>query len=108
MQRNGMDGRRGTNRGAEKDAAQPLGGQPRDGDEDDLQQPETVPSFLTAREFAARDEKPRGDDDEHEDAKPAGERHAAASFEGDKGEPTISDEAPPRGKRGLPGGKARK
>ena len=41
---------------AERDAAQPMAGQPRsDDDEDDLQQPDDVPSFLTARELQARD-----------------------------------------------------
>ena len=48
QQRSSTDRRRG----AEREAAQPLGGQPRSeaGDED-LQEPEFVPSFLSAREF---------------------------------------------------------
>ena len=32
----------------------PMAGQPREEDEDDLQKPEDVPSFLTARELEAR------------------------------------------------------
>ena len=37
-------------RGAEREAAQPLGGQAR-GEGEELEQPEFVPSFLSAREF---------------------------------------------------------
>jgi hypothetical protein len=41
--------------GAERDAAQPIAGQPRnDDDSDELEQPEEKPSFLTARELQAR------------------------------------------------------
>jgi hypothetical protein len=59
---------------AERDAAQPMAGQPRsDDDEDSLQQPDDVPSFLTARELQARDPEKadgRGDtaDDDDEPA----------------------------------------
>ena len=70
-------------------------------DEDALQKPEEVPSFLTARELQARDPA-RIDDRDRE----AGERHASASFEGSDGEPPISDEDPPRGERGLPPGRS--
>jgi hypothetical protein len=77
--------------GAERDAAQQTAGQPRKaGDEEHLQRPDDVPS-RTDREMKKRD--------------PAADRHANASFEGSKGEPTISDEQPPRGDRGRsPGG----
>jgi hypothetical protein len=75
-------------RGAERDAAQQAAGQPRKaGDEDHLQRPESVPS-RTEREMKNRD--------------PSADRHANASFGGSKGEPTISDEQPPRGNRGAP------
>ncbi|HYC37257.1 MAG TPA: hypothetical protein VEC19_12595 [Usitatibacter sp.] len=93
MQRNEMNPRRD----AERDAAQPIAGQPRTDDEqEELQDPATVPSKLTAREFQLG--KPgkasQGSDD--------GERHASASFTGAKGEPVIDDDEPPRGERGLP------
>jgi hypothetical protein len=56
MQRNETERRREPRREAERDAAQPLGGQPRSGgDEDHLQEPDQVPSFLTARELQARE-----------------------------------------------------
>ena len=72
--------------GAERDAAQQAAGQPRRASDDGhLQRPESVPS-RTIREMKNRD--------------PATDRHANASFQGSKGEPTISDENPPRGDRG--------
>lgn len=91
-------------RNAERDASQPMGGQPRtDDDEDALENPGNVPSFLTARELQARDPaRKSGNDDE------GGDRHGAAAFSGtdadgeDEGEPAITDEEPPRGERGLP------
>jgi len=56
MQRNQNPGQN-PRRNAERDATQPIAGQPRDHEEDDeaLQDPETVPSFLTARELQARE-----------------------------------------------------
>ena len=99
MQRNRMDDRQPRRQGAEKDATQPMAGQPRDADdEEELEQPENVPSPLTAREFQAR--SPRGDADGEKDT---GERHASASFAGSKGEPAITEDEPPRGNRGSPG-----
>ena len=59
---------------------QPITGQPHDHeDDDDLQDQETVPSFLTARELQARepakatprDGADEGEDDESEDELPA-------------------------------------
>ena len=95
MQRNPIEGDRNPRKTGERDASQAIGGQPRTDDEDDeLQQPENVPSFLTARELRAK--APRGDD--REDT--GGDRHAAASFSGSKGEPQTSDDEPPRGDRG--------
>lgn len=53
MQRRDMEERR---KGAERDAAQPIAGQPRgDHEEDPLEEPERVPSFLSARELQASD-----------------------------------------------------
>jgi hypothetical protein len=56
MQRNESERRRDPRKTAERDASQPMGGQPRpdDGDEP-LEKPENVPSFLTARELQARE-----------------------------------------------------
>lgn len=55
MQRNPSEPRRDPRHGAERDGAQPMGGQPRaEDDEDALEEPERVPSFLTARELQAR------------------------------------------------------
>ena len=55
MQRNQNPGQN-PRRNAERDAAQPIAGQPRTDEEDDaLENPETVPSFLTARELQARE-----------------------------------------------------
>jgi len=83
---------------AERNAAQPLGGQPRADDEDDpLQEPDRVPSFLTARELQAKDPA-KGE--ARNDA--GGDRHAAASFTGERDEPPITDAKPARGNRGLP------
>ena len=52
-----------------------------------LKKPDQVPS-RTDKEMKKRD--------------PEADRHANASFRGSKGEPTISDAEPARGKRGLP------
>ena len=71
MQRNPSE--RGAERriNADRDASQPIDGQPRaDDDESDneLQKPDDVPSFLTARELQARDPaKPSRDGDATED-----------------------------------------
>ena len=55
MQRNQNPGQN-PRHNAERDAAQPIAGQPRtDEDDDELQDPEQVPSFLTARELQAKD-----------------------------------------------------
>jgi hypothetical protein len=75
MPRNQEQPRRKPRHDAERDAAQAIAGQPRDGDDDELQQPENVPSFLTARELQARDPAKANaapaddgaDDDEDED-----------------------------------------
>lgn len=98
MQRNGTQGDRDRRGTAERGATQPMAGQPRaESDDDELQEPGTVPSFLTARELQARDPgKPPEDDDE------AGERHASAPFTGSRGEPTIDDDEPPRDDQGEP------
>jgi hypothetical protein len=102
MQRRDMEERR---KGAERDAAQPIAGQPRHGGEEDpLEQPERVPSFLSARELQARN--PAKNDTKVDPD--AGERHASASFRGEEGEPTVSDDDPPRGARGLPEGRTLK
>ena len=97
MQRNQNPGQ-SPRRNAERDAAQPIAGQPRTDEEDEaLEDPERVPSFLTARELQARDPAkagPAGDE--------GGDRHANAEFAGEHGEPAITDDEPPRGKRGLP------
>jgi hypothetical protein len=56
MERNEPERRREPRKTAERDASQPVGGQPMPGDEDaSLQKPEDTPSFLTARELQARD-----------------------------------------------------
>jgi hypothetical protein len=68
---------------AERDAAQPIAGQPRE-DGEELQQPENVPSFFSAREFQARGPAK---------AVPAGGAATAA----DDGEEDDADEAPKRG-----------
>ena len=83
---------------AERNAAQPMAGQPRDADDEELQDPEKVPSFLTARELQARDPAKSGENDDGE----AGERDASASFDGEKGEPTVDEDEPPRANRGKP------
>jgi len=55
MQRNTPQTPRNPRHAAERDATQAMGGQPRADDEDDeLQDPDRVPSFLTARELEAR------------------------------------------------------
>lgn len=97
QQRSSTDRRRG----AEREAAQPLGGQPR-GDDAELEQPERVPSLLSAREFEYGQDRRQG----ARRADDAGERHASASSGGEKGEPMITDEEPPRGKRGMPNPKS--
>jgi hypothetical protein len=57
MQGNETERRREPRRQAERNAAQPLGTQPRDEDDEDgeLRDPDTVPSYLTARELQAWD-----------------------------------------------------
>lgn len=71
MQRREMDRRQDPRREAERDASQPLGGQPRADDEDDeLDKPEETPSFLTAQELQAREPAK----DQHDGEKPVGER----------------------------------
>ena len=97
MQRNRMDGRPQPRQNAERNATHPIAGQPRDDDEDALEKPENVPSLLTARELQVRDPGKGEDGDGTIE-----ERHASASFDGEKGEPRVSDEEPPRGERGLP------
>ena len=93
QQRSGTDRRRA----AERDAAQPLGGQPRGTEGDgELQEPERVPSLLQAREFEWGKDRRTGE------RRAEGERHAGASFMGEKGEPMITGDEPPRGKRGMP------
>ena len=87
MARDEKPSNRNPRRGAERDAAQPAAGQPRKNHGDPLMRSETVPS-RTDREMKKRD--------------PGADRHANASFEGSKGEPTINDENPPRGNRGGP------
>ena len=56
MERNRTEDNRGPRRGAERDAAKPIDGEDPEVDQDgELQEPEEVPSFLTARELQARD-----------------------------------------------------
>jgi hypothetical protein len=56
MQRNQAERRVEDRRSTERDAAQQLGGQPPSVDDDDaLESPDYVPSFLTARELQARE-----------------------------------------------------
>ena len=80
------------------DATQAMAGQPRsDAEDDELQEPERVPSFLTARELQAKDPakgSSAGD--------PGGDRHGSASFAGARDEPPITDDTPARGNRGMP------
>jgi hypothetical protein len=99
MQRNdAIPGRRN----AERDAAQPIAGQPRGEAEDSgMEKPEGVPSRLTAREFQ-QPQRPAGRDEDVGQ----GERHASASSMGAKGEPMITNDEPPRGKRGMPNPKS--
>lgn len=86
QQRSGTDRRRA----AERNAAQPLGVQPRAGDEDEeLQEPERAPSPLSAREFEFGQERRMGE-----------RRNAPA------GEPMATDAEPPRGRRGTPNPKS--
>jgi hypothetical protein len=68
MQRNHTERRREPRRGAEREATQPAAGQPRDEEEDDLQNPEDIPSLLTAREFEARDPAKVDEDEKRESA----------------------------------------
>ena len=96
-----MQHRSGTDRrrAAERNASQPLAGQPRaTEDDEELQEPERVPSFLSAREFDFKDRRAAAE----RRAGDAGERHASASFGGSKGEPMITDGEPARGRRGTP------
>jgi hypothetical protein len=89
MQRRETEGRR---QGAERDATQPIAGQPRTDDEEEhLEEPERVPSLLTARELEAR--KPR------KEGLPTGETDASASFDGEPDEPPITDDKPAKRKR---------
>ena len=86
MQRNQNPGQNPRSK-AERDASQPMGGQPRtDEDDDELQDPEQVPSFLTAQELQAKDPAKRSSGDE-------GERDAFASSD---------DDEPPRADREKP------
>ena len=95
QQRSATDRRRA----AERNASQPLGGQPRaTDDEEELQEPDRVPSFLSAREFDFGKDRRVGAERR---AREGGERHATASFAGSKGEPAITDAEPPRGHRGM-------
>jgi len=96
MQRNTPETPRNPRRSAERDATQAMGGQPRSDEEDDeLQEPDRVPSFLSARELQAKDPaKGSGDS--------GGDRHGSASFAGTRDEPPVSDAKPARGDRGLP------
>ena len=58
MQRGPSNANSEPRRGAEKNAAQPISGEDRtDENEDDVQEPDAVPSFLTAKEFQAKDPK---------------------------------------------------
>ena len=60
MQRNTPETPRNPRRTAERDATQAMGGQPRtDEEESELQEPDRVPSFLTARELQAPETKPQ-------------------------------------------------
>jgi hypothetical protein len=89
MQRNQNPGQN-PRHNAERDAAQPIAGQPRTDEEDDeLQDPEAVPSFLTARELQARDSSKAEPRD--------------VSVDGDASE--SDEEEPPRKKGG--GGKTK-
>jgi hypothetical protein len=59
---------------AERDATQAMAGQPRsDDDEDSLQQPDDVPSFLTAQELQARDPAKADGRDDSDEEEPAAE-----------------------------------
>lgn len=61
MQRNTPD-TRNPRHSAERDAPQAMGGQPRTDEEDDKsQEPDRVPSFLTARELQVPEGKPQPD-----------------------------------------------
>jgi hypothetical protein len=102
MHRNGTEDARNPRRTAERDASQPLGGQPRSDDEEEgLQLPEQVPSFLTANELQARDPA-KGE--ARKDAR--GDPHAAASFTDEDDEPPVTDDKTARGDRELPGTQA--
>jgi hypothetical protein len=81
MQRNRMEGRRDASSDAERDAAQPIGAQPRgdEEEEDALENPRNVPSFLTARELQAREP---GNDHERGEGM---EGEPATSLDGDRG-----------------------
>ena len=79
MQRNQNPGQTPRSK-AERDASQSLGGQPRTDEEDeDLQDPNQVPSFLTAQELQAKDpakgaapiDLGNDDNDDEDDEKPA-------------------------------------
>jgi hypothetical protein len=97
MQRNEPERRQNPRHTGEKNASQAIGGQPRTEDEEnELQKPEDVPSLLTARELQARDPA------KGETERRSGERHASASFRGNRAQPPITDERPARGDRGLP------
>ena len=96
MQRNQNPGQH-PRRNAERDAAQPLDGQPRTDDEDDtLQEPDQVPSFLTARELQAREPG-------------KGEARSESSLDDDDDESGEDSGKPPKqaGKQTKKGGKSR-
>lgn len=87
MHRNASQSQQNPRHDAERDASQALGGQPGSGDDEDpLPRAEDVRSFLTSREFEARDPskaEPSGvmDDepDESDDEEPAPKKKARAT-----------------------------
>jgi hypothetical protein len=87
MPQNRMDPRENPRRNAERDAVQPIAGQPRTDEEDDeLQDPEQVPSFLTARELQAKDPARRGPDQPDEKPAKPGARTLRPGGDEDDGE----------------------
>lgn len=81
MQKNPIQDRRPPRRDAEHNAPQPIAGQPRSGEEEDegLEDPNFVPSLLTARELQARDPAPPGEgESEDRDAGARVERRGRA------------------------------
>jgi hypothetical protein len=80
MQRNEPERRRDPRKTAERDASQPMDGQSPPGDDEDesLQKPDTIPSFLTAQELQVR--QPAKSEDRE---KPATERPPGQKRSGD-------------------------